>query len=158
MAGGGGAAFAEVPRVSIAVGIPAGGGGAGEVYTVVNGGGVQTVTEAGLGLPHPVSERSRFGAAVLVNDDLDGGGHAEMIVGAPGTGSDPGRVDVFFGSGTGVVAAGATRLPSDARAGDEFGAALALGEWDDEERSDRVRDLWVGAPGRDVAGAVDAGA
>jgi hypothetical protein len=155
---GGGDAAATVPSFTIGVGIPTGGGGPGEVYAVVNGGGVVTITETGFGLPHPAGERSRFGAAVLTNDDLNGGGNAEMIVGAPGSGKDTGRVDVFLGSDNGIVAAGAFRLQSPVKAGDEFGAALAIGDWDDEENSHRVRDLWVGAPGRDVAGKVDAGA
>jgi hypothetical protein len=157
--GGAGQAVAVARIHTLVVGLPDVEQGEGAVHTVVRGSGaVRTVTEAGYGLGHPGEENSRFGAAVLARDDLDGDSVEDMIVGAPGTGDRAGRVDVFFGTAEGVVADRAFTLESPAVAGDRFGAALSLGEWDDEEGSNRVRDLWVGAPGHDVAGQVDAGA
>ena len=92
----------------------------------------------------------RLGAAVAIGD-VTGDGCADVVAGAPGMGGS-GAVLVLPGSPDGVATAG-TVLPG-AAPGDRFGAALALAARNDA----LVDDLWIGAPGADVAGRLDAGA
>jgi hypothetical protein len=155
----------DPPDFNVTVGIPAlsvgGHRAAGAVDLRLLIGGGQLLTESALGLAAGSQlDEARFGAAVL-SGDLNGDGDQDLIVGAPGTAAGTGRVDLLFGSSTGVVAADAQSIPMppSVRAGDEFGAALAV-----TYRSDPTNpfgasphDLWIGAPGHDVDGKANAG-
>ncbi|MAG56075.1 MAG: hypothetical protein CMJ83_07275 [Planctomycetes bacterium] len=78
------------------------------------------------------------GTAVALLGDLDGDGHSEFAVGAPGAVAGSGRVTVLSGA-TGLVF-----LTLDGQsAGDRFGAALASIQ---DVDGDNVGDLLVGAP------------
>jgi hypothetical protein len=114
-------------------------------------GTIQVLTERGLGLiGADEGSFDRFGAAVVVTD-LNGDEFPDLVVGAPGDradGSTPGHVDLLLGSAGGITAAGATKLVSPARAGDEFGSAIAVSE----------KAIWIGAPGRDSGTVRNAGA
>jgi hypothetical protein len=115
---------------------------------------------AGLGVVAPAS-------AATVDGDFDGNGISDLAIGAPGEDvgvegtetSDAGAVNVVYGSphglrvgrnqlwtedDTGVVGSGAS---------DEFGTALAAGDFD----GDGISDLAIGAPGRAFGNAADAG-
>jgi hypothetical protein len=111
---------------------------------------------------------ARFGAA-LAAGDLDGDEHADLAIGIPG--SDPGGLApqpsagmaiVLYGSAGGLrTRAGHTTfsqnsigVADDAEAGDLFGAALTIADFDGDGES----DLAVGAPGEGVDGQVNAGA
>jgi len=97
-------------------------------------------------------EGDRFGAAVGIGD-VDHDGCADLLVGAPGR-TGTGAVYLLHGSPAGISTAGAERLGLPAASGDRLGSALALAR----RPGGRTTDLWVGAPGRDVAGRRDAGA
>jgi hypothetical protein len=102
-----------------------------------------------------------FGAAIETgnfNDDS----YTDLVVGSPGedigTAADTGGITVFYGSASGLQAAGGfsqANLPGGANgSGDEFGFALASGDFDGVTGD----DLAVGAPGKTVAASHDAGA
>ncbi len=91
--------------------------------------------------------------------DFNGDGFDDLAIGVPGEDSGAGIVQVLYGSGTGLTATGSqtwgqTILGTDvSEAGDNFGAALAAGDYNNDGRS----DLAVGVPGEDIGAATDAG-
>ena len=97
-----------------------------------------------------VEAGDRFGAA-MATGDFDGDGFQDLAVGAPGeaVGATPhtGAVFVYRGTTNGLVAwktIGELDLaPSTAAGGDDFGFALAAGDFD----GDGTDDLVIGAPG-----------
>ncbi|MGH7726635.1 MAG: hypothetical protein ACREOU_14500 [Candidatus Eiseniibacteriota bacterium] len=100
-----------------------------------------------------------FGAA-LASGDFNGDTYADLAIGAPfepvsGT-DDAGRVYVLHGAPTGLASAADTNFTETAggggiELGDEFGAALAAGDFNGDGRD----DLAIGAPGEDLdAGAI----
>ena len=101
----------------------------------------------------------RFGSA-LASGDLDGDGFADLAVGAPGRRTDAGvpagAVAIFHGSAAGLESAPDALMRHAApAAGDEFGAAVAVGSF--VHRFTGVEALAVGAPGDDDLGGADAG-
>jgi hypothetical protein len=124
-------------------------GHAGALAVRLSGGGTQVLTAASFaGVPE---SGDRLGAALAIGD-VDGDGCADVLAGAPGLGG-AGAVLVLHGSPAGIASAGATLLPG-AAVGDRFGSAVALAQ----RPGSQTRDLWVGAPGADVGGTMDAGA
>jgi hypothetical protein len=161
----------------LAIGVPEesvqGHSGAGAV-NILNGAdsglssyGDEHFTTATLGIGTEPVQGAHLGAA-LAAGDLNHDGFADLAVGAPG--DDPGGatsqprsgvVLVYYGSGSGLRPRNAETLYSQnsagvvdtAEAGDRFGAALAIGDFD----GDDYADLAIGAPGEDLDGQVDAG-
>ncbi|MEM7203186.1 MAG: integrin alpha [Planctomycetota bacterium] len=117
---------------------------------------IRSTILAGLGLLAPVAAQpplsqlngsagAQFGRAVAAVGDLDGDGHAEVLVGAPiDSTSSPGAGAAFLYSGaTGTV----LRTVLGAVADDGLGAAVAgLGDVD----GDGVPDYAIAAPGDDT--------
>lgn len=101
-----------------------------------------------------------FGRAV-VTGDFNADGCADMAVGVPGENGLAGAVNVLYGSPQGLVTTGnqlflegnPSSIPGPSNPQERFGAALAVGDLDDNG----VTDLAVGAP-RDVEGTAAAGA
>ncbi len=105
-----------------------------------------------------------FGS-VLASGNFDDDSCTDLAVAAPGADlgaiTDAGEVYVFYGSPTGFTSARTARLtratsgiPGNNQAGEHFGRALGAGD----ANGDFVDELAIGAPYRDVATAVDAGA
>jgi hypothetical protein len=106
-------------------------------------------------------------SAASVDGDFDGDGVSDLAIGAPGEDlgvegaetSDAGAVNVVYGAPHGLRV-GRNQLWTEddtgvvgSRPGDEFGTALAAGDFD----GDGFADLAIGAPGRAVVSATDAG-
>ncbi len=97
--------------------------------------------------------------------DFDNDGFEDLATGVPGENVgalvDAGSVNVIYGSGAGLTAAGDQIWHQDqpsvqgvAEAGDAFGASVVCGNFN----LDQYDDLAVGVPGEDVGGEADAGA
>lgn len=105
----------------------------------------------------------RFGTAVALGD-FDGDGRDDLAVGVPdedvGTIVSAGVVDVFRGTRSGLATESADtftqgdRMPDTPELGDRFGAALVVGDFDD----DGFDDLAIGAPGESIGDVPEAGA
>lgn len=96
------------------------------------------------------------GASVASAGDVDADGYADLLVGAPGTGtggSSTGRVRLYHGGPNGPSLV-ATWSVAGQQSGETFGAAVA-GAGD--VNGDGYADIAIGAPGRD-AGSPGAGA
>jgi FG-GAP repeat len=100
-----------------------------------------------------------FGAA-LASGDFDGDGYADLAIGVPRDRVGPdhirgGAVNVLYGSTRGLTAVGDQRwsqanLPGVPEKGDQFGNAVAAGDFD----SDGYWDLAIGVRGEDPTGRV----
>jgi hypothetical protein len=144
----------DAGAVSVLYGSAAGLTGAGSQAFWQGSGGAAGTTEAG----------DQFGAA-LAAGDFDNDGFADLAVGVAsenvGTAQDAGAVSVLYGSAGGLTGAGSQGFwqgtggaAGTAEAEDQFGAALAAGDFDANGHA----DLAIGAPFEDVGATVDAGA
>jgi hypothetical protein len=125
-----------------------------------------TVWPATNGLAHSAAATSAASAGSL-QADFDNDGFADLAVGVPfedaGTIEDAGAVNVLYGSAAKLTGVGSQIFTQDspgvgsaAEAGDNFGDALATGDFN----QDGFADLAVGVPDEDVntiggAGAVN---
>jgi hypothetical protein len=93
---------------------------------------------------------SRTGQALAATDDVDGDGHGDLWIAAPGSNSgvaQPGSVHLFTGiPAISVADAGVTYTGEVNR--DQFGASIAAGD----ANGDGIPDLLVGAPFNELAG------
>ncbi|HEY8059716.1 MAG TPA: peptidoglycan DD-metalloendopeptidase family protein [Acidimicrobiales bacterium] len=136
--------------------------GAGPEGSGVTGTGAERVFQgypAGTPVPGVQESNEVFGAAVATGD-FDADGFDDVTVGAPAATIDgaraSGEVIVLHGSAEGLLPDPRGRQLVGVRneSGDQFGAALATGDFD----GDGFDDLAVGAPGEDVNRVAVAGA
>jgi hypothetical protein len=151
--------FGRGPQADLAIGTPeenvAGKADAGEVQVLYGSpagldvAGRQVVNQ-NAGALGPPEAFDRFGAA-LAGGDLGATGLADLAIAAPtedvGDLTDAGQVQVLYGSSTGLKVAGASPvLDSVPEVNDQFGFALATGNFDGTGK----QDLAIGVPREDV--------
>ena len=126
----------------------------------LTGTGGQLFTQGTPGVPGNFEVGDEFGSA-LASGDFNGDTFADVAAGTPfeevGGAADAGAVNVLYGSATGLTGTGSqlfTQVGGAVEAGDEFGAALATGDFN----SDTFADLAAGAPFENVGSTPDAGA
>ena len=126
---------------------------------VMKRGAVFIIHQPGSGTPATKiasgGSNGEFGAALAVGD-LDGDGHADVAVGAPGVSNDKGRAYIYAGNTPSSWSAMVTYKtyvePTLPEAGDRTGAALAIGNLIGLPVT--TRELAVGMPGRGGTGSV----
>lgn len=156
------ATLAAVFLVAAAPGLPAGATSGGAARR-----GVPTV-DASFGQNGPVAGAPEtgdaFGSAVAVGD-FDGDALEDVAIGVPGedigSRNGAGAVNVLYGSPSGLGTArnqffsqDTPGIPGVSEPGDQFGAALAVGDFDNDFR----QDLAIGAPGESLGSISSAGA
>jgi FG-GAP repeat len=145
--------IADAGAVTVMAGSAGGLSASGSQFFSQDTGGVLGAAETGDG----------FGSALGVGD-FDNDGFADLAVGVPSEGrgatSQTGAVNVLFGSAGGLTADGNQQflqgvggVLGTAELGDEFGFALAGGDFN----TDGFADLAVGVPFEDVGSTFDAG-
>lgn len=107
----------------------------------------------------PSTAGDRFGASIDARD-INGDGFADIAIGAPGAEKGTGSVHLIFGSSTGVnfnniriFKQGFAGIAGTRETGDEFGAALAIGNFNGSGSA----ELAVSAPFEDFGNVTDAG-
>ncbi|MCW2802340.1 MAG: hypothetical protein QOF52_880 [Propionibacteriaceae bacterium] len=131
----------------LVVGLPGWDGGRGAVDLRLTSAPSQSLTKSAAGYPES-EPGDRFGAAVALAD-LDADGCDDLIIGAPGTLDDAGRVHLVSGSPGGFRTTGRLTLAGGATPADRFGSSIAIAE----NPQLPGFDLWVGSP-YDSPGAV----
>jgi hypothetical protein len=119
--------------------------------------GNQMWTQDSAGILDQAETGDHFGAALTAND-FNGDGKADLVVGVPleddGSATDDGAINIIYGSANGLDATAvqnqfwhqgphAADAGDFAENGDQFGAALASGDYD----KDMYGDLVIGVPG-----------
>jgi len=149
-------------RADLAIGAPGENSFAGVVHVLYGSGtgltaaGSQLWSQDSPGIAGAAEAGDIFGEA-LAAGDFNGDTRADLAIGAPGE-NNVGFVHVLYGSGTGLTAAGSQLWSQDspgiggtAEANDDFGGALAAGDFNGDTRA----DLAIGALGENsFAGVV----
>ena len=122
-----------------------------------------TITQASAGIHGRAKAGDEFGAATACGD-INGDGHDDLLVGTPGDTVNgraaAGSVTLLLGTDGGLSPASInlwhqrrSGIPTRLSAGDRFGAAIAIGDFN----GDGFVDAAVGAPGEAKGGADGAG-
>jgi hypothetical protein len=117
--------------------------------------GAQLITQNTAGILGDANKGNDFGQALAAGDFNDDG-FADLAVGAPNYVLKGGSVNIIYGDSTGLPStnnqiwfAGYNGLKGGSASGNEFGWALAVGDFN----GDFVPDLAIGAPGTRVGSA-----
>ena len=120
----------------------------------------KNISQAGA-VPGASEAGDMFGASVA-SGDFDGDGYSDLAIGLPGedlgSTSNAGMVVVLYGSASGLILTGESYsqtgpIPGAAEPGDQFGTALATGDFD----GDGYDELVVSTPFEDLGSTTDAG-
>ena len=107
---------------------------------------------------HTLAIQSSLGAAQAAQVDFNGDDFDDLAIGVPnedvGGQVNAGAVNILYGSASGLTATNQLLTQASAEDGDQFGASVAKGDFN----NDSFTDLAVGAPGETLAGDVGAGA
>ncbi len=139
----------------IVIGIPGEDNGKGNLQVLfgsgggIGSGGNQVWVQGKGGLPDEDESGDLFGIS-LTTGDFNGDGFDDIAAGSTGEDSGKGDVMIILGSSTGPTGFGSQRLrqetdglPDKRESGDNFGAALASGDFN----LDGFGDLAIGVPG-----------
>lgn len=127
----------------------------GAVSIHLSRGGSQVVTASSLGYGASAAN-DFFGDAIAVAD-LNADGCDDLVIGAPGRGSESGAVYIGYGSTSGITSAGARYLGS-VQADSRFGSAVAVLAPVKGSTLTKPARIVVGAPGYSVGSVQSAGA
>jgi hypothetical protein len=97
--------------------------------------------------PGTLGTFEQYGSALASIADLDGDGLRDLLVGAPGAGSENGRVEALLSSGSNDCV---SQYTVSGPVGSSFGSALAEAG---DLNGDGVSDFVVGAPGGEAVGS-----
>lgn len=136
--------------------------GSGAVHIAYANGNDAEFTQEGA-VPGNAEPTDEFGHALAVGN-FNNDAYDDLAIGLPGEAigmlNNAGYVVVMYGSATGLTAANAIGIqqggpvPGIPEAGDRFGEALTVGDFD----GDNFDDLAIGAPGEGIGALNDAGA
>ena len=129
----------------------------------LSGNGSREFSQSTAGVDGAAEVGDYFGAQLAIGD-FDGDGFGDVVAAAPhedlGRKADAGQIQVFPGGRNGIRTAGdatihlgTRQVVGASRAGDRFGSALAVGDFD----GDGFDDLGVGVPGKAIGEADNAG-
>lgn len=125
--------------------------------------GSRELTQSSDGVTGSAETGDYFGVELAIGD-FDGDGRGDVVAAAPyenlGAKRDAGQIQVLYGSSGGVSTAGDDTIHQGTRnvvgrsvAGDLFGSALAVGDFNNDDYD----DLAVGVPGKTVLDQPNAG-
>jgi FG-GAP repeat/FG-GAP-like repeat len=112
----------------VIIGAPGADGGAGRAHVYLGGAMGLSMTMPPVTLTGPDGKGGSFGASVASAGDVNGDGHADVIVGAPGAEGGAGRAYIYLGNAVGLSTTPSVTLIGPDGPGGHFGSSVAGAE------------------------------